>query len=112
MWAPARGARAAPGPAKAHRGALRSALEGSLESRPRVSGPGAGDGQVGITRALAQLLDAAEQAAGRLKDEYVSVEHILLAMLASGDATVAGRLLREQGAQRDALLEVLTQVRG
>jgi ATP-dependent Clp protease ATP-binding subunit ClpB len=65
-----------------------------------------------MTRALAQMLDAAEQEAERLKDEYVSVEHVLLAMLATGDATGAGRLLREQGANREALLEVLTQVRG
>jgi ATP-dependent Clp protease ATP-binding subunit ClpB len=93
-------------------GALRAALERALEGRPRVSGPGAGEGQIGITRALAQLLDAAEQEAQRLKDEYVSVEHVLLAMLATGEATVAGRLLSEQGAQREALLEVLTQVRG
>jgi ATP-dependent Clp protease ATP-binding subunit ClpB len=93
-------------------GSLRAALERALESRPRVSGPGAGEGQVGVTRALAQLLDAAEQEAQRLKDEYVSVEHVLLAILASGSATAAGRLLLEHGADRDALLEVLTQVRG
>src|ERR1700716_3302787 len=93
-------------------GGLRAALEGSLESRPRVSGPGAGEGQIGVTRALAQLLDAAEKEAERLKDEYVSVEHVLLAMLATGSATVAGRLLREHGVDRETLLDVLTQVRG
>src|SRR3984893_12840264 len=93
-------------------GTLRTALERALESRPRVSGPGAGEGQVGVTRALAQVLDAAEQDAERLKDDYVSVEHVLLAMLASGNGTVAGRLLGEQGADRQALLEVLTQIRG
>jgi ATP-dependent Clp protease ATP-binding subunit ClpB len=65
-----------------------------------------------VTRALAQLLDAAEQEAERLKDEYVSVEHVLLAMLATGSATVAGRLLAEHGADREGLLAVLTQVRG
>jgi ATP-dependent Clp protease ATP-binding subunit ClpB len=93
-------------------GALRAALERTLESRPSVSGPGAAGGQIGMTRSLAQLLDAAEQEAERLKDDYVSVEHVLLAMIASGDVTSAGRLLREHGANRDALLEVLTQVRG
>ena len=41
-------------------GALRAALERTLESRPSVSGPGAADGQIGVTRSLAQLLDAAE----------------------------------------------------
>ncbi len=93
-------------------GALRTALELALESRPRVSGPGAGDGQIGVTRALAQLLDAAQQEAERLNDEYVSVEHIVLAMLASGAETNAGRLLREHGLDRERLLEILTQVRG
>src|ERR1700761_8506402 len=93
-------------------GALRTAVEGALERRPRVSGPGAGGGQLGVTRALGQLLDAAEREAQRLKDEYVSVEHLLLAMLAAGPETDAGRLLREHGADRDRLLEVLTRIRG
>jgi ATP-dependent Clp protease ATP-binding subunit ClpB len=93
-------------------GALRAAVEGALERRPRVSGPGAGAGQPGLTRALGQLLDAAERDAQRLKDEYVSVEHLLLAMLAAGPDTDAGRLLREHGADRDRLLEVMTQIRG
>jgi ATP-dependent Clp protease ATP-binding subunit ClpB len=96
-------------------GALRATLEQALERRPRVSGPGAGEGQPGITRALASLLDAAEQEAQRLKDEYVSVEHVLLAMLGSGGAGAesdAGNLLREYGADRGRILEILTQVRG
>ena len=93
-------------------GALRAALERSLEGRPRVSGPGANDGQIGVTRSLSQLLDAAQKEAERLKDEYVSVEHILLAMLASGNDTNVGRLLREHGLDRDRLLGILTEVRG
>jgi ATP-dependent Clp protease ATP-binding subunit ClpB len=93
-------------------GALRADLERALESRPRVSGPGAANGQVSVTRGLSQLLDDAEREAERLKDEYVSVEHVLLAMLASGAKTGAGSLLRERGADRERLLEILTQVRG
>ena len=93
-------------------GALRTAVERALERRPRVSGPGAAGGQLGVTRALGQLLDAAEQEAGRLKDEYVSVEHVVLAMLGSGPDTDAGNLLREHGGDRDRILDVLTQVRG
>ncbi len=77
-----------------------------------MSGPGAANGQVSVTRDLAQLLDDAEREAERLKDEYVSVEHVLLAMLASGARTRAGELLREHGADRERLLEILTQVRG
>src|SRR3954447_26212298 len=75
--------------------ALHQGLEQYLEGRPRVSGPGAAPGQVYVSRALSQLLDEAEREAQRLKDEYVSVEHVLLAMLATGDRTAAGKLLRE-----------------
>ncbi len=41
-------------------------------------------GQISITQRLARLLDTAEQEARRLKDEYVSVEHLIIAMLAEG----------------------------
>jgi ATP-dependent Clp protease ATP-binding subunit ClpB len=91
---------------------LHSAVERYLEGRPRVSGSGAAPGQVYVSRALSQVLDAAEQEAERLKDEYVSVEHVLLAMLATGTDTGAGRLLREHGVTRERFLDVLTQVRG
>ena len=90
---------------------LRGALEAELGRRPRVSGPGANPGQVNVTQRLARLLDSAEQEAGRLKDEYVSVEHLVLAMLAEGPSTVAG-LLREQGLTRESFLEALTRIRG
>jgi ATP-dependent Clp protease ATP-binding subunit ClpB len=92
--------------------ALHAALELHLDGRPRVSGPGAAPGEVYVARALNQVLDSAEQEAQRLKDEYVSVEHVLLAMIATGSLTAAGRLLREHGVTRERFLEILTQVRG
>jgi ATP-dependent Clp protease ATP-binding subunit ClpB len=91
--------------------ALRTATERELERRPQVSGSGA-SGEAGISRALGLLLDAAEKAAERLKDEYVSVEHVVLAMLAGGKGTAARRLLEEHGVSHDGLLEALTAVRG
>jgi ATP-dependent Clp protease ATP-binding subunit ClpB len=91
-------------------GQLRAALERQLEGRPRVSG--AGQGQARLSRALTLLLDSAEQEAQRLKDEYVSVEHLVLAMLATSPETGAGRILREHGVTHERLLEVLTEVRG
>ncbi len=91
--------------------ALRRDLEQHLEGRPRVSGSGA-SGDVRVSRALAQLLEGADQEAQRLKDEYVSVEHLLLAMIESGGQTAAGRLLSEHGVTRDRFLEILTEVRG
>jgi ATP-dependent Clp protease ATP-binding subunit ClpB len=92
--------------------ALRAAVELYLEGRPRVSGPGAAPGEVYVSRALSQLLDTAQREADRLKDEYVSVEHVVLAMIESGTQTGAGRLLGEQGITRDRFLETLTKVRG
>ncbi|MFF7201250.1 Clp protease N-terminal domain-containing protein, partial [Streptomyces sp. NPDC008141] len=71
--------------------ALRSAVSAELARRPKVTGPGASPGQVFVTQRLAKLLDAAEEEAKRLKDEYVSVEHLVLALVDEGSATGAGR---------------------
>src|SRR3954469_21023793 len=92
--------------------ALHAAVERHLEGRPRVSGPGAAPGQIYVSRAMSNLLDAAEREARRLKDEYVSVEHVLLAIIESGWATAAGRILNEHGVSRERFLGVLTEVRG
>ena len=91
---------------------LRSALEAELARRPRVSGPAGAPGQVMVTQRLNRLLDTAEQEATRLKDDYVSVEHLVLAMLSEGPTTAAGRLLESQGLSRDTFLQALTNIRG
>ncbi|MGV9390562.1 ATP-dependent chaperone ClpB [Streptomyces olivaceus] len=91
---------------------LRAAVREELSRRPRVTGPGAAPGQVFVTQRLAGLLDTAEQEAKRLKDEYVSVEHLLLALAGEGSSTAAGRLLGQAGITTDSFLGALTQVRG
>ena len=91
---------------------LRAELEAELSRRPRVSGPGAAPGQVYLTQRVARLLDAADREARRLRDEYVSVEHLLMALLEEGPDTAAGRILREQGFTRDRFLQALTGIRG
>jgi ATP-dependent Clp protease ATP-binding subunit ClpB len=91
---------------------LRVELERMLERRPKVSGPGATPGQVLVTQRLNRLLDRAEQQATRLKDDYVSVEHLLIALLDEGSETDAGRILHEQGLDRDSFLQALTEIRG
>jgi ATP-dependent Clp protease ATP-binding subunit ClpB len=91
---------------------LRTQLEEELQRRPRVSGPGAAPGQVYVTQRLSRLLDAAAREAARLKDEYVSVEHLLITLLDERSSTTAGRLLHEQGLTRDKFLEALTAIRG
>ncbi|HTP16222.1 MAG TPA: ATP-dependent chaperone ClpB [Streptosporangiaceae bacterium] len=91
---------------------LRSGLEAELGRRPRVTGPGVSPGQINVTQRLARLLDTAEREAGRLKDEYVSVEHLVIALLEEGPQTASGRLLRDQGLTRDGFLQALTKIRG
>ncbi|WP_460359390.1 ATP-dependent chaperone ClpB [Mycobacterium sp. ZZG] len=92
--------------------ALRADLQRELERRPKVSGPGATPGQVSVTRRLAKVLEAAEREAKRLKDEYVSVEHLVMALAEEGTSTAAGRILASHGVTRDSFLSVLTRVRG
>jgi ATP-dependent Clp protease ATP-binding subunit ClpB len=91
---------------------LKARLEAELDRRPRVTGPGAEPGKVFITQRLSRLLVKAQDEARRLKDDYVSVEHLLLALADEGEATAAGRVLAEFGVTRDLLLQVLTDVRG
>lgn len=93
-------------------GRLHADLADELSRRPRVSGPGAAPGQVFVTQRLSRLFDAADREARRLKDEYVSVEHLLLALIEEGSTTASGRLMHGQGLSRDRFLEALTAVRG
>ncbi len=92
--------------------ALRDAAARELERRPSVSGPGAEPGKIYLTQRLQQDLARAEDEAKRLRDEYVSVEHLLLALAEEGSGGPAGRLLAAHGVTRDALLAALTAVRG
>jgi ATP-dependent Clp protease ATP-binding subunit ClpB len=87
-------------------------VERELSRRPSVSGPGAEAGKVYVTQRLQKLFVTAEDEAKRLKDEYVSVEHLVLAMLDEGSGTVAGRILAQFGVTRDRFLSALTAVRG
>jgi ATP-dependent Clp protease ATP-binding subunit ClpB len=91
---------------------LATEIERELSRRPSVSGGGTEAGKVYITQRLQRLFVTAEDEAKRLKDEYVSVEHLLLAILAEGSGTASGKVLAQFGVTRDRVLTALTAVRG
>ncbi|MCK8602118.1 ATP-dependent chaperone ClpB [Desulfoferrobacter suflitae] len=91
---------------------LHRRVQEELERKPRISGPGVEAGKVYITQRLNTLLAKAQDEADHLKDEYVSVEHLLLAFAGEGSATPAGRILQQFGVTRDLVLKTLTSVRG
>src|SRR5467141_1828235 len=86
-------------------------LEQELDRMPKVTGPtGAPPDQIYVTGRLNRVLTLAEDEAKKLKDEYVSVEHVLLAM--TDDKGPAGRLLAQTGVAREKLMQALQEVRG
>ncbi len=87
-------------------------VEAELSRRPRASGPGVEPGKVYLTQRLNRVLVSAEDEAKRLKDEYVSVEHLLVALAEEGNTTAAGRVLAKHGVTRDVILRTLREVRG
>ncbi len=84
-------------------------IEGTLNSLPQVTGGGAG--QPYASNELSEVLAGAEKEARQLTDQYVSSEHLLLAMTEDSRCK-AGPLLRKHGVNRHSLLAALKQVRG
>ncbi|HET9917681.1 MAG TPA: ATP-dependent chaperone ClpB [Candidatus Binatia bacterium] len=91
--------------------AARERVEQELNAMPQVSGPGMEAQQVYFTQGLARLLAQAEDEAKGLKDDYVSVEHLLLAMIADERSSVA-KLMRALGLTRERLLAAIKKIRG
>ncbi|MDL2266639.1 ATP-dependent chaperone ClpB [Desulfovibrio sp. OttesenSCG-928-G15] len=88
------------------------ALEGELKKLPSVSGPGADAGGLSITNRLRQMLIRAHESATRMKDEFVSVEHIFVEMAAEPASTILGKVNRQFGVTRERILSVMNEVRG
>jgi ATP-dependent Clp protease ATP-binding subunit ClpB len=85
-------------------------LEAELDRMPKVSGPSGGPEQVYVTQRLNRLLTEAEDEARQLKDEYISIEHVLLAAI--DDRGAAGKIFKELGLTRERLMQALREVRG
>src|SRR5881396_1203032 len=89
---------------------LKRRVEQELERMPKVSGSAGAPDQIYITARLNRLLAQSEDEAKQLKDEYISIEHLLLAMTGDGGAT--GRVFKEFGVTRERLARALQEIRG
>ncbi|MBI5142418.1 MAG: ATP-dependent chaperone ClpB [Nitrospirae bacterium] len=92
--------------------AFKADVEGELKKRPSVSGGGFESGKIFITARVQAIVDRAEKEAQRLKDEYVSVEHLALALIEEGGSMPAGKIFARFAITRDKFLSALTKVRG
>ena len=93
--------------------AFQKALQAELEKRPAVSGPGFETGKIFISTRLNRLLLKAQQEAQHLKDDYVSVEHFLLALVGESEGRGPSRQLCQRfNLSREAILAALGEVRG
>ncbi len=88
--------------------AIRLKVNELLERLPKVSGAGIGNQQ--MSTQTGKLFDAAAEEARNLKDEFISTEHLLLAL--SKSENKSGQLLRDNGISHDTILEALKEVRG
>jgi len=90
---------------------LEERLDYILRTSPKASIFGGGAGQVFITPRVKRIIDLANEEASKLKDEYISTEHIFLAILTEKN-TPAARLLEGAGINRERVLEAINQLRG
>jgi len=89
---------------------LRERLTGELERRPRVTGAAV---DIRLSNELRSVLDGAEKEMAKLKDEYTSAEHYLLALSTVPQSGIlAAKILKDLGVTRDKLMQALQQVRG
>jgi ATP-dependent Clp protease ATP-binding subunit ClpC len=86
-------------------------LDEILKSSPKASIFGGGAGQIFITPRVKRIMELANDEASKLKDEFISTEHIFLAILGERN-TPASRLLTESGVDRKRVLEAVMQIRG
>ncbi|MDD4871630.1 MAG: ATP-dependent chaperone ClpB [Kiritimatiellae bacterium] len=91
---------------------IKARVEEELDRRPHVSGGAVEAGKVYVTNRFNRLLVKAGDEAARLKDDYISVEHLFLAIIDEGKGTFAGKLLSEFSIDRNRILQEMKEIRG
>lgn len=92
--------------------AVKGEVDKELDRLPQVSGAGYEAGKVYLSQRTADLLVSAKNESERLKDEYVSVEHIFLAMYGQPNTSGVGKVLKTFRISKDRFLDVLQKIRG
>src|SRR5512141_768362 len=91
--------------------ALTERLDDVLRASPKAAIYGGGAGQVFITPRVKRIIDLANEEANRLKDEYISTEHIFLSILGERNTAVA-RILADAGITKERVYEIIKEIRG
>jgi ATP-dependent Clp protease ATP-binding subunit ClpC len=91
--------------------AIRQRLDEVLKASPKAAIYGGGAGQVFITPRVKRVVDVANEEANRLKDEYISTEHLFLAILSERRTAVA-RILAEAGVTKERVVDAIKEIRG
>ena len=90
---------------------LSDRIDSQLRSTPKANIYGGGAGQIFITPRVKRVVDMANQEANRLDDEYISTEHLFLAILSERNTSIA-RLLTEEGITKERVFATVKEIRG
>lgn len=91
---------------------LRNTVNFEIDKLPKVYGEGADSQGVSATRKINEVLIKAENISKEFKDSYISVEHVMLAMMETESKSVVGKILKQYNINKNDFLSVLSQVRG
>ncbi|MDB0439808.1 ATP-dependent chaperone ClpB [Clostridioides difficile] len=91
---------------------LRNTVNFEMDKLPKVYGEGADSQGVSATRKINEVLVKAESISKEFKDSYISVEHVMLAMMETESKSVVGKILKQYNINKNDFLNVLSQVRG
>jgi ATP-dependent Clp protease ATP-binding subunit ClpB len=87
-------------------------VEKELQKKPSVSGAGFDPSRISVIQGIFNVYSKSEQEAKRMKDDFISVEHLFIGILEEGDKGAGGKILKKFSVNREKFLSVLTKARG